>query len=96
MILAEVTYVPIGLGTSASRYINAALEEFKRYGIKFYPNSMGTVLEAGTLDEIFEAVKRGERAILSMGIKRVETYVKIDDRIDVENTAERKIKALKY
>ncbi|WP_297217642.1 MTH1187 family thiamine-binding protein [Thermoplasma sp.] len=96
MILAEVTYIPIGPGTSASKYINAALEEFKKSGIKFYPNSMGTVLEAKTIDEIFDVVKRGEKAILSMGIKRVETYIKIDDRIDVENSAERKLKALKY
>ncbi|PYB68258.1 hypothetical protein DMB44_04955 [Thermoplasma sp. Kam2015] len=96
MILAEVTYIPIGSGTSASKYINAALEEFKKSGINFYPNSMGTVLEVKTIDEIFDVVKRGEKAILSMGIKRVETYIKIDDRIDVENSAERKLKAIKY
>ncbi|MGC8609011.1 MAG: MTH1187 family thiamine-binding protein [Thermoplasmata archaeon] len=95
MILAEVTYVPVGKGTSASIYVNAALEEFKKTGIKFYTNSMGTVLEAETMDSIFEAVKKGEERILDMGIKRVETYVKIDHRTDEENSVEKKMKEIR-
>ncbi len=95
MILAEITYVPVGEGTSASIYVNAALEEFKKSGIRFYTNSMGTVVEAESLDRIFEAVKRGEERILGMGIKRVETYIKIDHRIDKENTVDGKMKEIK-
>ncbi len=95
MILAEITYVPVGEGTSASIYVNAALEEFKKSGIRFYTNSMGTVIEAESLDRIFEAVKRGEERILGMGIKRVETYIKIDHRIDKENTVDGKMKEIK-
>ncbi|BAB60110.1 hypothetical protein [Thermoplasma volcanium GSS1] len=96
MILAEITYIPIGEGTSASKYVNAALAEFKKMGIAFYPNSMGTVIEAKDLETIFEAVKRGEEAIIQKGIKRVETYLKIDHRIDAENSVQKKISELKY
>ncbi len=95
MILAEITYVPVGEGTSASIYVNAALEEFRKSGIRFYTNSMGTVLEASSLDMIFEAVKRGEERILGMGIKRVETYIKIDHRTDKDNTVEGKMKEIR-
>ncbi|MHB1439628.1 MAG: MTH1187 family thiamine-binding protein [Cuniculiplasma sp.] len=94
MILADVTYYPIGDGTSASKYVRAALSTLKSSGLKIYPGSMSTVIEGSNLDEIFGAIKKGEETIISMGIERVETIIKIDHRLDIENTVDRKLKAI--
>ncbi len=94
MILADVTYYPVGDGTSASKYVREALSTLKSSGLKIYPGSMSTVIEGNNLDEIFSAIKKGEETIISMGIKRVETIIKIDHRLDIENTVDRKLKSI--
>lgn len=94
MILAEVTYITLGKGVSAGEYVKKALKSFKTLGIKYYPNSMSTVLEARTMDEIFNAIKTAEKELIDAGVPRVETLIKIDHRVDLENTVERKLKAI--
>ncbi|MCL5681002.1 MAG: MTH1187 family thiamine-binding protein [Candidatus Thermoplasmatota archaeon] len=94
MIIAEVSFMPFGVGLSVGDYVIEALKTFKRLRIKFTPNSMGTVIEAETIDEIFNAVKEAEKSIISMGVKRLDTILKIDHRIDRENTSEIKMKRI--
>ncbi|MCL4323188.1 MAG: MTH1187 family thiamine-binding protein [Candidatus Thermoplasmatota archaeon] len=94
MILVEVTYYPIGEGTSAARYVKEAVRALKETGLKVIPGSMSSVLEGNSLDELFEAIKKGEEKIISMGIKRVETIIKIDHRLDSENSAEKKLREI--
>jgi uncharacterized protein (TIGR00106 family) len=94
MIIAEVTFTPIGKGESVGDYVIEALKTFKKLGIKFIPNSMGTVIEANSIDEIFDAVKEAERSIIKMGVKRLDTILKIDHRIDKENSSEIKLKRI--
>ncbi len=94
MIIAELITFPIGEGTSLSKYVKAAIKALIDAGVKATPGAMSTVIEAKTLDEIFEAAKLAHEAILKLGAKRVSTSLKIDDRRDVEATAERKLKAI--
>ena len=94
MIVADVTFYPIGSGVSAGKTIKGAIEKLKEGKVECYPNSMATVIESKSLDEFFNAVKQAEEYIVSKGFLRVETIIKIDHRIDVENTVERKIKAI--
>lgn len=94
MIIADVTFYPIGKGVSAGETIKEAISKLRESGVKCYPNSMATVLEAKTLDEIFNAISKVEAFIVSQGFQRVETIVKVDHRIDLENTVERKLKAI--
>lgn len=94
MIIAEVTFTPIGVGESVGDYVIEALRTFRKIGIKFTPNSMGTVIEAATLDDIFLAVKAAEESILNMGVKRLDTIIKIDHRIDKDNSSELKLKRI--
>jgi len=95
MIIAEVTLTPLGVGTSVSRYVKVAFESLKESGLKLLLTPMSTVLEANSLDEIFEAVKRAEEAMLNAGAKRVIIDLKVDHRIDKEATMEKKISAIK-
>jgi uncharacterized protein (TIGR00106 family) len=95
MIVADVTFYPIGSGVSAGKTIKGAIEKLKEGKVECYPNSMATVIEANTLDDLFASIKKAEKFIISEGFQRVETILKIDHRIDVENTVERKINAIK-
>lgn len=95
MIIADVTFYPIGNGVSAGKTIREAITKLKESGFKCYPNSMATVIEANTLDQIFSAISNAESFIVSKGFQRVETIIKIDHRLDLENTVERKLKAIR-
>ncbi|AKA49118.1 hypothetical protein IX51_08370 [uncultured archaeon] len=94
MILAEVTFIPVDVGTSGSRYVKIALGIFKDEGISYYPNSMGTVLEDESMDRILDVIKKAESEIIRNGVKRLETAIKIDHRVDVENSVSRKLKSI--
>lgn len=91
MIIADVTFYPVGKGESAGDTIRRAVEVMENSGIRCYPNSMATVLEASTLDEIFSAIKNAESEIMKSGFKRVETIIKIDHRTDKENSVRHKL-----
>jgi len=94
MIIAELTLTPLGEGVSVSRYVKAAFKEMKKLGLKMELTPMSTIIEAPTLDDIFRAVKVGERAMLDAGAKRVIVDLKIDHRVDKEATMETKLKAV--
>ncbi|HEC88267.1 MAG TPA: thiamine-binding protein, partial [Thermoplasmata archaeon] len=51
-------------------------------------------MEAETLEEIFEAVKRAYNAIVDMGAKRIHIDLRIDHRLDKEATIESKKRAV--
>ncbi|WP_075057472.1 MTH1187 family thiamine-binding protein [Thermogymnomonas acidicola] len=95
MIVADVAFYPIGKGVSASEAIKKAIEALRGgAGVRCYPNSMATVMEAESLEQIFAAVARAEKALVDMGYPRVETILRVDDRRDLENSVERKLRAL--
>ena len=94
MIVADVTFYPIGKGVSASSTIKDAIAKLRESGLKCYPNSMATVIEANTIGELFNAISKAEAFIVSEGFQRVETIIKIDHRLDLENTVRRKLKAI--
>ncbi len=94
MIIAELTITPLGVGTSVSRYVRAAFEAIKTTGLNIQLTPMSTVVEASTLDEIFEAVKRGEEAMINEGALRIVIDIKIDHRLDKDATMDSKKRAV--
>ena len=95
MIVAEFSVIPLGEGSSVSRYVKAAVKELKGPGIKVEPSAMGTVIEANDLRTIFDAVERAHEAVFAAGIQRVVTELKIDERRDKELSIQSKLEALK-
>jgi uncharacterized protein (TIGR00106 family) len=96
MIVADVTFYPIGKGISVGPAIKSAINKMKENkNIKVYPNSMATVIECNSLDVLMDAVKDTERFLESQGFPRIETILRIDNRNDVENSVERKLDAIK-
>ena len=94
-IIAELSTYPVGEGTSLSQYVKKAVKEIDRFPIiRVVHHPMGTVIEADTLDQIFEVTRLAHEAILSTGAKRVITQLKIDDRHDKERKMEDKVAAV--
>ncbi len=92
MISAELTIIPIGTpGTSLSEYVAVAISALDSSGIKYELSGMGTLIEANTSDELFEAIKIAHEAVFKAGSERVVTSVKIDDRRDREQTMADKV-----
>ncbi len=94
MIIAELTITPLGKGTSVSKYVKAAFRAIKSTGLKVELTPMSTVVEASTLDEIFNAVKKGEEAMINEGAERIVIDIKIDHRLDKDATMESKKRAV--
>lgn len=94
MIIAEFAIFPTSEGPSASRYVKRALAAISATGIRHETGAMATVMEAQTLDEIFEAVRRAHEAVVSMGVKRIHIDLRIDHRLDKEISIESKKRAI--
>lgn len=94
MILTEVTYITIGKGVSAADYVNMALDYFRKSGVKFYPNSMSTVIETKTVEDAFRIIAGAENTLIKAGVPRIETVIKMDHRTDLENSVDRKLEAI--
>ncbi|MCC6013507.1 MAG: MTH1187 family thiamine-binding protein [Candidatus Verstraetearchaeota archaeon] len=96
MIIAEFTVIPMGTGsTSVSDYIAEVCKEVKNSGLRYMVTPMGTIIESENLDEIFNVIKKAHEVMVKMGIKRIVTTIKIDDRRDKERKMEDKVEVLK-
>lgn len=89
----EFSVVPLGVGLSLSRYIAEVLKVLKKRGLKHEIHAMGTVVE-GEWDEIFSVIRECHETLNKMGVERILTTVKIDDRRDKKTTIEGKVEAV--
>ena len=94
MIIAEVSLVPLGVGTSVSQYVKSAVQVIENSGLKNQTGGMSTAIESPDLDTLFKVIKAAEAAILSKGAQRVVITLKIDHRLDKEASIESKVKAV--
>lgn len=78
MVVAEFTITPV-VGGELTPFINAAVDEVKKSGLKYEVDAMGTTVE-GDLDRIVEVVRNAHQAVKNMGAKRVLTEIRIDDK----------------
>ena len=95
MIIAEFAIFPTSEGISVSKYVKRAIEAIKSTGLNYEVGAMSTVIEGENIDEIFDAVKKAYDAIISMGAKRIHIDLRIDHRLDKEETMEYKKRAVK-
>lgn len=78
MIVAEFSVTPV-TGDDLRPYVDAAIEEVRKSGLKYEVDAMATTIE-GEFDEVIEVVKRAHNAVKSKGADRVLTELRIDDR----------------
>jgi uncharacterized protein (TIGR00106 family) len=93
MIIAQLSVVPIGEGTSVSRYVQIAVKALRDSGVRFEVGAMSTTLQVNDMDTLFDVVKRVHESVTRAGVKRVVLDLKIDDRRDKDATIESKIDA---
>lgn len=94
MIIAEFAIFPTSEGISVSKYVKKAIEEIEKLGLKHETGAMSTTIEAKSLDELFEAVKKAYDAIVAMGARRIHIDLRIDHRLDKDATIESKKRAI--
>ena len=94
-LIASFSIFPLGVGTSVGDYTRKsflALSEMK--GVKVYPNAMSTVMEAGSMEKLLEAIKAAHKAMLDTGAQRIYMVLTVDDRRDRPHTAGYKLERL--
>lgn len=96
-VIAYFNIAPVGIkSTSMGSYVAAAIAAINEVkGLKCEITPMGTVMEADSLEPIFEAVKAAHEALTTKGIQRIESTLIIDDRRDKPRTMKDKVDAVK-
>lgn len=86
MITCDFAILPVGSETSECRdYVTAAVQSIKDSGLNYQLTGMGTQIEAESLEELYTAIANAQEAIFKLGIGRVYTVIKVDDRRDEDN-----------
>ena len=95
-IIAQVTIVPLGTGSTSLSYYVAEVEKvLKKYkNIKTQLTPMASILE-GDLDEVLKVIREMHEVPFLKGAKRVSTRISIDDRRDKKTSIERKVESVK-
>ena len=94
MIVADFSMIPMGSGTSASRYVKAIHEVLKSSGVNFVPGPMSTSLEVESFEELFRIIDAANARLKEMGVQRTITNIRIDCRLDKEISIDSKLKAV--
>lgn len=96
LVIVEISVVPLGVGTSVSKYVKSAIEALERSGVRYYVGPMSTSFETDSVEKALEVVKLMHEAVLEAGAQRVVTTVKIDDRRDKPASMESKLASLGF
>jgi len=94
MIVADFSMIPLGTGTSASRYVKAIHEVLNSSGVNFVPGPMSTSVEVKSLEELFRVIDAANERLKEMGVQRIITNIRIDCRLDKEISIRSKLQAV--
>ncbi|MGC9021216.1 MAG: MTH1187 family thiamine-binding protein [Candidatus Methanodesulfokora sp.] len=92
-LIVEVAVDPIGTGSpSVGDYIRAAVEVLRKRGMKHWIGPMGTSFEVSSLRELGCLLQEIHDELHRLGVMRIVTTVRIDDRRDKEIDMEYKVR----
>lgn len=96
MITADLCIIPMGIEESGvGEYVAKAVQIIEESGLNYQITAMGTQIEAEDLKKLYDVCEKVQESIFEMGIPRVYTVLKIDDRRDKENrTLKEKVKSI--
>jgi uncharacterized protein (TIGR00106 family) len=92
-VIADLCVVPIGVGTSVSKYVVACEEVIAQAGLKHQLHAYGTNIE-GEWDAVFAAIKRCHEAVHAMGAPRISTTIRVGTRTDRDQTMDEKVRSV--
>lgn len=82
MAIMDISIVPLGTGTTGvGRYIVEIHRILKDMGVSHALHDMGTTIE-GDVESLFEIARALHEVPFGMGVQRVYTVIKLDDRRD--------------
>ena len=90
-LLADVSIVPIGVGSSMAKYIAACERLFRDAGLNPKLHAFGTNVE-GEWDAVMSAIRRCHETVHGMGAPRVHTTIRCGTRIDRDDTLEDRVR----
>lgn len=83
MITADFAILPVGINsTELKEYVTKAVQVIKDSGLNYQLTAMGTQIEADDYESLYDAIAKAQEALFDMGLGRVYTVIKIDDRRD--------------
>jgi uncharacterized protein (TIGR00106 family) len=85
--------VPIGVGTSLSRYVAACEKVLSKTGLNYTLHANGTNIE-GEWDAVFGVIKKCHEAVHGMGAPRIFSTVKCGTRTDKAQAMDDKIRSV--
>jgi uncharacterized protein (TIGR00106 family) len=95
---AEISIAPIGTSdTSMGKEIAAAYDAIRniRNLKKVTLTPMSTQVESDNLDDVFQAIHAAHNSVKSVGVKRVISIIRIDERLDKPNALDEKVQSVK-
>ena len=95
---AEISIIPITTSgdTSMSKEIALVYNAINQIpGLKTILTAMGTQIESNKLDNILKAIKISHTTLRNIGIERILSSIRIDERPDKTNTLDGKINSVK-
>ena len=97
---AEISIIPITTNnngdTGMSKEIALVFDAISQIqGLKIILTAMGTQVESNNLDNILQAIKISHITLRNIGIERIISSIRIDERLGKINTLEGKIKSVK-
>lgn len=84
-VIADLSVIPIGAGTSVSSYVAACERVIEEAGLNHRLHAHGTNIE-GPWDEVTAVVKRCHETLHEMGAPRIHSTLKLGTRADREQT----------
>ena len=90
MVVAELTVTPLVEG-DIKPFIDAAVDEIKKSGVKYEVDALGTTLE-GDIDTVLRVARQAHQAVKNKGAERVMTELRIDEKANGAVTIERETK----
>ena len=103
-VFAWISVIPIGkvdsndgvLQTSFSKEIAFVFDALKKLkGVKVTLTAMGTEIEANNIQDILRSIEIAHKALKDLGIQRIISTVRIDERLDSAETLEGRINSVK-
>lgn len=96
MAVMEISVVPIGTKSpSLSQYVAGVLEVLAEDpDIKYQLTSMGTIIEAASIEKLLSVAGKMHSILFSDEVKRVVTTIKLDERKDKNLTMDGKVKSV--
>lgn len=94
-VIAELSIHPIGSGTSVGSYVKAAISAISKIpGLKYEVTPMSTIIEARDIGSILRAVEVSHSTLRLMGVQRISSSLRIDERLDKPRTMKDKVRSV--